>query len=254
MKRTFFLLIAAGTLGCASAAKQGAPAGQTRVTTGSTVNGGSNTDSIPLALRWYRASAEQHALFVQTYRNATTAVQQLAAAQSGKAWGVIMDADETVLDNSMYQQSRGGRGYSPETWEAWVRSKKATALPGAADFINRVRALGGKVAVVTNREENVCLDTEQNLRSVGLNVDEVLCKASASSDKNPRFSAVQAGSAPSKLPAMKVVMWLGDNIQDFPTLSQDIRKGGAAGFAEFGKTWFVLPNPLYGSWDKNPVP
>ncbi|MEO7999116.1 MAG: HAD family acid phosphatase [Gemmatimonadaceae bacterium] len=249
MKHTLLFAVVVASSACASA-----PTRSTASNAPITVNGGASTDSIPLALRWYRASAEQHALFVQTYRNATTAVQQLATAQTGKAWGVIMDADETVLDNSMYQQSRGGRGYTPETWEVWVRSKKATALPGSADFINRVRALGGKVVIVTNREDNVCLDTEQNMRSVGLNVDEVLCKPSASSDKNPRFSAVQAGSSPSKLPAMKVVMWLGDNIQDFPTLSQEVRKGGAAGFAEFGKTWFVLPNPLYGSWDKNPVP
>ena len=57
-----------------------------------------------------------------------------------------------------------------------------------------------------------------------------------------------------KLPAMRVIMWLGDNIQDFPNLGQSVRGSGAAGFAEFGRTWFVLPNPLYGSWDKNPVP
>lgn len=255
MKHTLIFALALTAAGCASAATQGTSAGATtRPTSPTTVNGGASTDSIPLALRWYRASAELHALFRQTYGNATVAVQEMAKAQSGKAWGVIMDADETILDNSMYQQSRGGRGYTPETWEAWVRSKKATALPGAADFINRVRALGGKVAIVTNREENVCADTEQNLRAVGLNVDEVLCKPANTSDKNPRFAAVQAGSAPSKLPPMKVVMWVGDNIQDFPTLSQDVRKGGAAGFAEFGKSWWVLPNPLYGSWDKNPVP
>ncbi|MEO7360696.1 MAG: HAD family acid phosphatase [Gemmatimonadaceae bacterium] len=251
MKRTLLFVSVFAAAGCASTR---APIATNSPNPATTVNGGGSTDSIPLALRWYRASAELHALFVQTYRNATTAVQQLAAAQAGKPWAVIMDADETVLDNSMYQQSRGGRGYTPETWETWVRSKKATALPGAADFINRVRALGGKVAIVTNREENVCVETEQNLRSVGLNVDEVLCKPAGSGDKNPRFSAVQAGTVPSKLPSVKVVMWLGDNIQDFPTLTQDVRKGGAAGFIEFGKTWFVLPNPLYGSWDKNPVP
>ena len=252
MKLKLSLFFAFALAGCATTSTRGTPTGAP--TAPGTVNGGTNSDSIPLALRWYRASAEVHALFVQTYRNATAAVQPLATAQAGKAWGVIMDADETVLDNSMYQQSRGGRGYTPETWEVWVRSKKATALPGAADFINRVRALGGKVVIVTNREDNVCADTEQNLRAVGLNVDGVLCKPVGVSDKNPRFSAVQAGVAPSKLPAMKVVMWLGDNIQDFPTLSQDVRNGGAAGFAEFGRTWFVLPNPLYGSWDKNPVP
>lgn len=253
MKRTLLFVFAAASIGCATT--QGATTGSQRApSSNSTATSGASFDSIPLALRWYRASAEMHALFVQSYRNATAAVQTLATAQAGKPWGVIMDADETVLDNSMYQQSRGGRGYSADTWEVWVRSKKATPLPGAADFINRVRALGGKVSIVTNREDTVCAETEQNLRAVGLNVDQVLCKPPGPGDKNPRFAAVQAGSAPSKLPAMKVVMWLGDNIQDFPNLSQDVRKGGAAGFTEFGRTWFVLPNPLYGSWDKNPVP
>lgn len=254
MKHALLSVLAIALAGCASTAAPGARTAPAATNPAATVNGGSSTDSIPLALRWYRASAEQRALFVQTYRNATDAVQQLAGAQAGKAWGVIMDADETVLDNSMYQQSRGGRGYTPDSWEAWVRSKKASALPGAADFVNRVRALGGKVVIVTNRENNVCGETEQNLRAVGLNVDEVLCKPLDSGDKNPRFAAVQAGTAPSRLPPMKVVMWLGDNIQDFPMLSQEVRKAGASGFAEFGKTWFVLPNPLYGSWDKNPVP
>lgn len=253
MKHSLPLLTALLLSACAAPARRGATAGSAAApqpTASSTVIG----DSIPLALRWYRASAEMHALFVQTYRLATEAAQRLAAQQSGQQWAVIMDADETVLDNSMYQQGRGGRGYTPETWEVWVKSKKATALPGAADFINRVRALGGKVVIVTNREDNVCEETRQNLKAVALNVDQVLCKPVGVSDKNPRFSAVQSGTAPSRLAALKVVMWVGDNIQDFPGLTQDVRKGGAAGFAEFGKTWFVLPNPLYGSWDKNPVP
>jgi 5'-nucleotidase (lipoprotein e(P4) family) len=258
MRHFPLLILALATNACSttqtSTSTAAGSAATTTVRPASTVNGGTSTDSIPLSLRWYRASAEVHALFVQTYRNATDALAPLAAAQNGKPWGIVMDADETILDNSMYQQGRGGRGYTPETWEVWVRSKKATALPGAADFINRVRALGGKVSIVTNREENVCAETEQNLRAVGLNVDQVLCKPPTSGDKNPRFAAVQGGTAPSKLPAMKVVMFFGDNIQDFPMLTQDVRKGGAAGYAEFGRTWFVLPNPLYGSWDKNPVP
>lgn len=212
-------------------------------------------DSIPLALRWYRSSAEVQGIFLQTYRAATTAVEQMAAKKGAKPWGVIMDADETVLDNSMYQQMRGGRGYSPATWETWVRSEKAIALPGSIEFVSRVHALGGKVSIVTNRESTVCLETERNLKSVGLNVDQVLCKPTGpNDDKNPRFDAVTNGVAPSKLSAMAVVMWVGDNIKDFPGASQQIRMAGAAAYFEVGKTWFVLPNPLYGSWDKNPVP
>lgn len=250
MKHSLKLLVAIGVTACATPVRQSVPVGSVPANAGSAIIG----DSIPLALRWYRASAENHALFVQSYRLATEAAQRVAAQQGGQAWAVIMDADETVLDNSMYQQRRGGRGYTPETWEVWVKARQATALPGAADFINRVRALGGKVVIVTNREDNVCDDTRQNLSAVGLHVDQVLCKPVGQSDKNPRFSAVQGGTTPSRLPALKVAMWVGDNIQDFPGLTQDVRKGGAAGFSEFGRTWFVLPNPLYGSWDKNAVP
>lgn len=252
MKRTRFFL---GLLlvGCAPH----------RATTSSTVSSATAAslaqpvvgDSIPLALRWYRASAEVTGIFLQTYRAATSAVEQMALTQGAQPWGVIMDADETVLDNSMYQQMRGGRGYSSATWQAWVKSEKAVALPGSIEFVRRVHALGGTVSIVTNRESTVCIETEQNLKSVGLNVDQVLCKpAGPNDDKNPRFDAVKSGVGPSKLSAMRVVMWLGDNIKDFPGASQQVRKGGVSAYAEVGKTWFVLPNPLYGSWDKNPVP
>ena len=44
---------------------------------------------------------------------------------------------------------------------------------------------------------------------------------------------------------------VGDNVQDFPGLSQAIRKEGDEAFAPFGARFFVLPNPMYGSWDRN---
>ena len=59
---------------------------------------------------------------------------------------------------------------------------------------------------------------------------------------------------PSVLPAMRVLMWVGDNIQDFPTLTQSIRTRDDAAFAEFGEGFVVLPNPMYGSWEKNSLP
>jgi 5'-nucleotidase (lipoprotein e(P4) family) len=244
VKKSLFAVFLVG-MACASPGGRSAPA---------TVAGAAIGDPMPFALRWYRASAEMPGLFLQAYKGATSAVQQLSATQGGAAWGVIMDADETVLDNSMYQQMREGAGYSAKSWEDWVKSRKATALPGSVAFVRRVRELGGKVVIVTNREDNVCNETRENLQAVGLSVDQVLCKPVGITDKNPRFTAVAAGALPSTLPPMKVLMWLGDNIQDFPGLAQAVRLGPPAGYAEFGHSWFLLPNPLYGSWDKNPVP
>src|SRR3546814_16662525 len=49
---------------------------------------------------------------------------------------VIMDIDETVLDNSPYQARliRDQAQYSDPTWDLWVAEKKAKAVPGVVDL------------------------------------------------------------------------------------------------------------------------
>jgi len=164
-----------------------------------------------------------------------------------------MDADETTLDNSTYQLRRNGQnqGYSSESWAAWAREKAAPATPGAAEFTRLVHELGGRVAIVTNRDEDVCPDTRENLRQVGIAFEVVLCRVQGQSDKNPRFAAVQAGTG-TGLPPLKILMWVGDNIQDFPRLSQDARAQPSA-LEAFGRSYVILPNPMYGSWERLPV-
>jgi 5'-nucleotidase (lipoprotein e(P4) family) len=175
-------------------------------------------------------------------------VERAAAGRAVGSWGVIVDADETIISNLAYQEERTalGRGYTSESWTAWVRRKEATALPGAAAFLHRVRALGGRIAVVTNRRAAVCPETGANLTAVGLIYDTILCRTDEE-DKNPRFQAVAAGTGGQ--PPIEVVAYVGDNIRDFPAASQAIRETGPEGFAKFGTTWFIVPNPLYGSWE-----
>ena len=81
----------------------------------------------------------------------------------------------------------------------------------------------------------------------GLVYDLMLCRTGPS-DKNPRFDAVQSGLLPSTLPPLAVVAFVGDNIQDFPKLSQAIKGAATTAFTEFGSRFFVIPNPMYGSW------
>jgi len=205
-----------------------------------------------LGLKWYRRSAERRALASQAYRIATEKLEAKAPGQTG-AWGVVLDIDETTLNNSTYQQERMdlGLGYSPGSWTAWVDRKAATPLDGVVDFTKRVKALGGKVVFVSNRmQATECAQTADNLDTAQIPHDAMLCKTDTS-DKNVRFTAVTNGTAPSTLPAMKILMFVGDNILDFPMLTQDIRKGPASGFAKFGEEFFLLPNSMYGSWEKN---
>jgi len=209
------------------------------------------TAAVPDSIRWVQQSAEFQAAFHQTYRLAAAHVERVAAGRAAGTWAVILDADETVINNAAYQRERAaiGAGFSAESWNAWVKRREATPLPGAGEFLARVRALGGRVAIVTNRLQSECDDTAAVFIAHQLVYDAMLCRPDGSpSDKNPRFEAVAAGKTPAGAMPLEVVAFVGDNIQDFPKLSQALAKGPAAGFAEFGVRYFVVPNPMYGSW------
>jgi len=245
------VLLIAGTSGCAT------PPAPANTTPAPATVASAAIDSIPLSVRWFRASAERRALYFQSYRMAATAIERRSAGLPLGSWAVILDADETVIDNSPYEQELAERrvSYSEPTWREWVLREAAAALPGAAEFTARVRALGGKVVIVTNRDDRYCAATRANLQKVAIVADEVLCKTDPKNgSKDPRFEAVATGAAPSTLGPLKVLMWVGDNIQDFPSLTQAIRTAGDGAFADFGETYIALPNPMYGSWEKNPLP
>jgi 5'-nucleotidase (lipoprotein e(P4) family) len=211
----------------------------------------------PHALHWTRTSAEHHAILLQAYRGAEAQLRELVASLPGGSWAVIMDADETVLDNSLYfqQQAEQGRlGFGFRSWIAFVKEAKAPALPGAVHFTHLVHELGGRLVIVTNRAENLCADTRRNLERAQIPADAVLCRPQGGDDKNPRFAAVQNGKVEG-LPPLRVVMWVGDNIQDFPGQTQaEAKDAHDSAFGEFGHSWWILPNPIYGSWERNPMP
>jgi 5'-nucleotidase (lipoprotein e(P4) family) len=180
---------------------------------------------------------------------------ELSRGLAAGSWGVILDADETVLDNSEYERRRFvvDSGYTDASWTAWVNERAAPAVPGAPELTRRVHALGGRVVIVTNRVETLCDATRTNLRSDGIEADLVVCQSPGESDKNPRFKRVQDGTAGRGLGPLTIVAWFGDNILDFPGLSQVARNDSRA-LADFGYRYFILPNPMYGSWTQNRDP
>lgn len=205
--------------------------------------------ALPDSVHWFRDSAEQKAVYVQTYRAATDAARALGAGLAAGSWGVILDVDETILDNSDYAKRLADTGehFSPETWKAWVEERKATALPGVKRFIDTViDDLRGRVVLVTNRTENECPATEDNLRNLQLRYDRILCDRAGDGNKNERFRSVIDGETGT--PAVNVVLWIGDNIQDFPLLTQ----AAPGDLSPFGVRYFALPDPLYGSWQNVP--
>lgn len=214
------------------------------------------TPELSNALHWMRNSAEYRALLIQTYTMAAQRITELAAERQPFSWAVAIDADETILDNSPYQKAREaeGLGFSRESWYAWVAEKAAPTLPGAIDFLETVRGLGGRIVVVTNRDQPLCLATEDNLMAERVPFDAVLCRPMAGERaKEARWNAVREGTASKHLPPLEILLWVGDNIGDFPGATQELRDASPAHFEEFGERWFILPNPAYGSWEDNPM-
>jgi 5'-nucleotidase (lipoprotein e(P4) family) len=203
------------------------------------------TPAVPLNVHWFRDSAEQKAIYIKTYRAATTAARSLSQGLTPGSWGAILDIDETVLDNSEYEKSVLGVFNAP-LWDAWIDRRAATRLPGAKEFIDTVREeLHGQIILITNRRQNQCVATENNLRTQAIAYDRILCNSTSDPDKNPRFRLVEKGT-PGTAP-VNVLIWVGDNIKDFPELSQT-----SAAYREFGVHYFALPNPIYGSWMQIP--
>ncbi|MDQ8187486.1 HAD family acid phosphatase [Pelagicoccus sp. SDUM812002] len=209
--------------------------------------------AMPSDLHWVRNAAEYKALTQQIYAAATKELEARVASGEfeGKRWGVSMDADETVLDNSLEAKERRGAEFRLDVWQDWCRRVEAPAVPGSVAFIRRVKALGGNVAIVSNRSVMVQEATEANLEKLGVPFDVVLLKDEAD-EKEPRWELVESGAAIAGLEAFEIVMYFGDNIKDFPKLTQGLASDGAATeFEEFGRKFFVLPNPVYGSFASN---
>jgi 5'-nucleotidase (lipoprotein e(P4) family) len=210
----------------------------------------------PSAIRWVRSSAEYLAATTQAYRMATRRIDAVGAGMPAGAWAVSLDADETVLDNSQYMKERAAAGlqFSSESWREWVARRAAVPVPGSAGFLRRVKEMGGTIVIVTNRTQAECPDTEANFRALALPFDVMLCRADGGpSEKEARYESVANGTARPGLAPLPIVLWVGDNIQDFPLMRQEARQKGEAAFVEFGGRFIIIPNPMYGSWERNPV-
>lgn len=168
---------------------------------------------------------------------------------------VILDVDETVLDNSAFQARliKSNSEYSVDNWNAWVNEEKAGAIPGALEFVKTCKGLGVKVFYVTNRGAAVEEATRRNLELLGFPIDQdidvVLTrneKDNWGSDKTTRRAYLAKN--------YRVLLLLGDDLNDFVSEvrrqgSQD-RLNTAMNYSEYwGTKWIVLPNPFYGSWE-----
>lgn len=240
-----FMLLLLLVGGCASMKKEGAEEAAAMYSTKDL------NEQLVMATLWMQSSAEFRALSYQAFNVAAMNLDSFLAAYTGsKPVAIIVDADETVIDNSAYEAWLIGQdfGYSSKTWTPWMAAAEATAMPGAKEFLNYVAAKGVEVFYVTNRKMVGYDGTKKNLMALGFpNVDQKhLLLRTDSSDKQARRDIVATD--------YEIALLLGDNLNDF---TSDFRKKTVEErFAEtdkvkdqWGTRFIVLPNPTYGEWE-----
>jgi len=222
--------------------------------------------ALPDSVVWFRTSVEYRGTAAQAYRLASL---MLDRALADRAWtaaleqtgdfaskppAVILDVDETVLDNSESEERniRAGTAYSEAQWADWCHERKAAPIPGALDFTRAAAAKGVVVFYVTNRDRALEQATRDNLAKYGFPLDAgrdtVLTRAErpewTSSDKSSRRGVVARD--------FRILLLIGDDFGDFVAGARSTlaarRALEDANAAMWGMKWIVLPNPMYGSW------
>ncbi|MEN7342349.1 MAG: HAD family acid phosphatase [Pseudomonadota bacterium] len=180
-------------------------------------------DQLKPGTAWVAYSDEWRQEALDVYAAATMYVQEAGRSRDANTWAVVLDVDETILNNVNYQVSRelAGLEYTPESWYEWTQEEAATLVPGAKDFIEAVNRAGGIVALVTNRSDTEQLATENNLSAVGIERREdfriLLTRARpASSNKVGRFDVVDDMLAAQGLPNVTIIAFVGDGKGDRP--------------------------------------
>ena len=203
-----------------------------------------------LATAWMQESGEYRALAYQVYNSAKDRffIEKSKPENKNKKLAVIMDIDETVLNN-IYTQGeyiKNGSNYSPKAWDEWVKAEKATAIPGAVEFVDHVYKNGGEVFFITNRSEVERVSTLNNLKKEGFIADDKhLILKTKESSKEARRKAVENSG-------YNVVIYVGDDLNDFidsGATSEEKRDKVDEIKNQFGKKYFILPNPVYGGFE-----
>lgn len=220
-----------------------------------------------LSALWMQKGAEYGASTLQSYRTAVLALdaaladpsRSAAMEQEGLSFeglppAVILGVDETVLSNLPFYARliEDREPYNEALWGQWVERAESAAVPGALEFIRTAEARGVKVFFVSNRGVESEEATRRNLERIGVSLDPeedtllMLGEHHWSSDKSDRRAHIGAD--------YRIVLIVGDDLNDFVSGARTQEPEERAALVErhlgqWGRDWFILPNPLYGSWE-----
>ncbi len=201
---------------------------------------------------YHQTSAEYRALCYQAFNSAKIYLESILPQKApGEKWAVVTDVDETIVDNSYLEAKliKEGLEYNSKLWREWVDMASATEVPGAVEFTLWAASKGIEIFYISNRKLDEVPQTIKNLKKLGFPfADEghaiFMDKISSKESRRKQVSA-----------SHKIVMLMGDNLNDFSDVFE--KKAVSDRLtetdnlkAEWGSRFIVLPNPIYGEWEK----
>lgn len=250
MHRLFILITALLVMGCRDARHIASSPTDAKAPAPAAVDARATLSAMGAdAVLWQNSSAEAYRLYQQGYELARVRLEANLKVRSELPPAVIVDIDETVLDNSPYQIDavRDGRTFDQSDWRAWTDKASAKASPGSVDFLVHAKNSGCSIFYITNRDTAERASTLKNLVELGFPdaKDGHLLLMEGTSDKTERRARVRAGH--------DVVLLVGDQLRDFDERFKDRSvnhgKDVVDAMADSLARYFILlPNPMYGTY------
>jgi len=220
-------------------------------TTKQTIELNSTEELKLLSNLWQQNAAEYRALCYQAFNTATMQVDALPKKmRRQQQLAIITDLDETILDNSPNeaQLMKDNKSWNYQSWKQWTDLSAATAVPGAAEFLQYAKSKGITIFYISNRSVNEVASTLINLQKLHLpdaDTSHMLFMHDDASKESRRQVVIKNYT---------VIMLMGDNLNDFSNVFEG--KNITDRFTEtdnakdnWGKKFIVLPNATYGEWE-----
>ena len=223
-----------------------------------------------LATLWMQRSVEFKGNALTVYALARIRLDQALADKSWTAApneqkgdyqnlppAVILDLDETAIDNSPYEvwMLKTNQTFSTKTWNEFCAAQISRAIPGAVEFSKLADSKGVKVFYVSNRAAETETDTRANMEKLGFpmggNVDTFLMQ-----NEKPEWGSAKSTRRAAIAKDYRVLLNFGDNFGDFDDRYRANEADRLKAFDEnkdrWGREWLMLANPTYGSFETAP--
>lgn len=210
-------------------------------------------EHLVMSVVWYQKSAEMRALYYQGFNFARIAIDnKMKNLEPAVKKAVVLDIDETVLDNSPYEAMMIQKGipYSTKTWKEWTKLAIAKPTPGAVEFLNQLKSKGIVAFYVSNRDMDERDATLKNMLAENIpfaDTTHLLLRVKGNSNKTDRYKSVEKN--------YKILLTIGDNLRDYSEMFSNRKNNYGMNMADslktkFGEDFIILPNPMYGDWEK----